>query len=142
MWPFSLEDPDSGYSAKVSPEGEVYVAPRDYSTPFYTSVSVVDTPTTVVSALAKKRFIVTDILIASDKNFGSSTTAESIEIYEAYPAELDVIHKTFVRVDLLKNDRINIAGLNIATSETVALVATAASINVDITIAGYYIPIT
>lgn len=139
--PVHVRDPDTDIAAKVSPDGELYIAVRDYSTAYYISVNIADTPFEVVPAVANKRFIVTDILIASDKAFGSSVDAETVTIYEAHPADLDTNLKTFTQVDLLRNDRMPVTGLNLATNETVTLVAIAASASVDVTIGGYYIPI-
>lgn len=139
--PVNIRDPDTDVAAKVSPDGELYVAARSYSEPYYVSVSTATTAFEVVAGKAKKRFILTAILLASDKAFASSTVAETVTIYEAHPADLDVNLKTVTRVDLLKNDRMPITGLNLVSSESTSLVAIADSASVDVTLAGYYIPV-
>jgi len=134
-----LFDEQSQSYAGVSAEGEQYVSARYYSDPYYESVAVAGTAYEIVPAKSGKRFIVTGLLLASDKAFGSSTVAETLTIYEASPSDLDTNLKTFTQVDLLRNDRLVATGLNLRTSTTVSLVAIATSAKVDVTIAGYYV---
>jgi len=140
-WFFNLRDPDTSIAAKVSPDGELYVAKRAYSVPYYVNVDTATIPFEVVRGIANKRFILTAMLILLDKGFGSTVDAESIVIYEAHPSDLTTNLKTFTIVDLLRNDRFPVTGLNLATSETVSLVAIADSASVDVTLAGYYVPV-
>lgn len=133
-------DEQDSNAAKVSSIGEQYVASRYYSDPFYKSVDVALTAYQVVPAISGKKFVITGLLLASSKTFGTATTAETLTIYEANPADLSTNLKTIIRIDLLKNDRITPTGLNLATSDAVSLVAIATDSTVDVTIAGYYVP--
>ena len=140
MTDISLFDEKNSTYAEVSAVGEQYVAPRFYSDPYYVSVAETITPYQVVPARSGKKFIVTSILLATDKAYGSSTVAETLTIYEASPSDFDTNLKTFTQVDFLRNDRLIATGLNLSTSCAVSLVAIADSNNVDVTIAGYYVP--
>ena len=124
---------------KVTDQGELVTGALDYSEPYYVSVAAAATPYLVVPGKACKKFIVTGLLLASDKNFGSATTAETLTIYEANPADTSTSLKTIVQVDLLKNDRITPTGLNIQITDARALVAIGTDSAVDVTIAGYYV---
>ena len=127
------------YRVLVTSRGELVVAPLAYSTPYYKSVAAAATPYEVVPAKAEKRFVITGLLLASDKTFGSATTAETLTIYEANAADLSVNLKTIVRLDMLKNDRMPATGLNLITTKARALVAIGTDFAVDVTIAGYYV---
>ena len=139
MTDVTLYDDKSQTAAQISANGELVVAPISYSTAYYQSVDVALTPFLLVPAQASKKFIINSILLASSKTFGTATTAETVTIYEASPADLDTNLKTIVQIDLLKNDRMIATALNIASSTAVSLVATATDTNVDVTLGGYYV---
>lgn len=126
--------------AGVTDQGELVVAPLEYSTPYYISVAASGTPYEVLLGKAGFCFVITGLLLASDKNFGTSVDAQTLTIYEAHPSDIGTSTKTIVQLDLLRNDRITPTGLNIRTSSTVSLVAIGTDSAVDVTIAGYYIP--
>lgn len=139
MTDFTIWDDKSQAAALVSVNGELIVGPLSYDTPYYMSVDTALTAFEIVPAKSNKKFIVKSMLLATDKNYASPTVAETLTIYEASPADLSANLKTFVQIDFLRNDRLPISGLNIATSTAVSLVAIADSANVDVTIAGYYV---
>jgi len=138
---FSIFDDQTQSIATVSRNGELIVAPISYSTSYFVLVDVAATAFEIVPALSNHQFIVTDILIASSKTFGSATTAETITLYEASPADLDTNLKTITQIDMLKNDRMVAIGLNLATTEAVSIVASATDNDVSVTVAGYYVGI-
>ncbi|MCK5236081.1 MAG: hypothetical protein KAR06_03765 [Deltaproteobacteria bacterium] len=139
MTDVTIWDDKSQAAAQVSVNGELIVGAFAYDTPHYVSVDTALTAFEIVPAKAGKRFIVKSMLLATNKDYASPTVAETLTIYEASPADLSTNLKTFTQVDFLRNDRLPISGLNIATSTAVSLVATADSSNIDVTIAGYYV---
>ena len=139
MTDITLFDDKNQTSALISFNGELIVGPISYSTPYYVSVDSLNIAKEVVPAKSGNLFIITGLLIASSKTFGTATTAETVTIYESSPADLTTQLKIITQVDLLKNDRLAITGLNLASSEAVSLTAIATDTNVDVTIAGYYI---
>lgn len=140
MTDFSLVDEKNNTVGEISPIGEQYVAPRYYSDPYYVQIDTAGTPFLIVPAKSGHKFIITSLLFASSKTFGSATTAETLIVYEANSDDLSTNTKTITQVDLLKNDRLIATGLNLAASESKALVASATGNDVDVTIAGYYAP--
>ena len=125
--------------ARVTSRGELVVGSLDYSTPYYISVAAAATEYEVVPGKPNTHFVITDIILASDKNFGSATVAETITITGAHPADLGTAIDTIVQADLLKNDRLIATGLKFRTAETCSIVAVGTDSAADVTIAGYYI---
>jgi hypothetical protein len=130
---------DKDTNVLVTDRGELVVAPLSFSTPYYVSVATLNTAFEVVPASARQCFVITGLLLASDKNFGSATVAETLTIYEANAADLDTNLKTIVKVDLLKNDRLVATGLNLLVGQARSLIAIGTDDAVDVTIAGYYV---
>ena len=137
----SLFDDKTQSIAKVNPNGGLIVAPSHYSTAYYVLVDTAATTFEVIPAISDMNFIVTGMLIASDKSFATSTVAETLTIYEANPADLSVNTKTITQIDLLRNDRLVATALDLATTKTRTLVAIATSANVNVTLSGYYIDV-
>jgi len=136
----TIFDDKNQAAALVSPNGELIVAPLSFSDPYHKTVDVAAAPFEIVPAASGKKFIINNMLLATSKTFGSATTAETLTIYEASPADLSTNLKTIVEIDFLKNDRLVATGLNLASSEAVSLVAIATDTDVSVTLAGYYIP--
>jgi len=139
MTDVTIWDDKSQAAASVSVNGELVVGPISYSTAYYKLVDVAADPFEIVPALSGKKFIIDSMLLTTSKTFGSATTAETLTIYEASPADLSTNLKTVAEIDFLKNDRLVATGLKLATSTAITLVATATDTNVSVTIAGYYI---
>jgi len=139
MTDVTIWDDKSQAAASVSVNGELIVGPISYSTAYYKLVDVTTTPFEIVPASSGKKFIIDSMLLTTSKTFGSATTAETLTIYEASPADLSTNLKTVAEIDFLKNDRMVATGLKLATSTAISLVATATDTNVSVTIAGYYI---
>jgi hypothetical protein len=126
--------------ASVTERGELVTGRISYSTPYYIKVAIADTAYEVVKGKAGKQFVITDLLLASDKSFASATTGEPISIYGAHPSDLDTALDIIFNGELLKNDRLVATGLNLITEEACSVVAFAATdAAVDVTIAGYYV---
>jgi len=141
MTDVTIWDDKSQAAALVSVNGELIVGPISYSTAYYKLVDVTATPFEVVPAVSGKKFIIDSMLLTTSKTFGSATTAETLTIYEASPADLSASLKTVAEIDFLKNDRLVATGLKMATSAAVSLVASATDTNVSVTIAGYYVTV-
>jgi len=132
-------DEKEGVAVKISPRGELIVAPISNSDIFNVTVDVADEPFEIVRGLAGKKFIVTGMLIATSKTFGSATTAETIELYQAHPSDLAISTNSLLDLDMLKNDRMIATGLNLTSGEASSLVAKATDTTASITFGGYYI---
>jgi hypothetical protein len=128
-----------GFKAIVSKNGELLVRPLKYSKPYYILVDTADTPFEVVPAISGMMFVITGLLLASSKTFGSATTGETLTIYEAHPSDLSTNKNTIVNLDMFKNDRATPTGLFLITNTSNSLVASATDTDVNVTIAGYYV---
>jgi len=139
MTDVTIFDDKSQAAALVSANGELVVGPLSYSTSYHETVDVALTPFEIVPAASGEKFIINSMLLATSKTFGSATTAETLTIYEASPADLSTNLKTIAEIDFLKNDRLIATGLNLASSTAVSLVASATDTDVSVTLAGFYI---
>jgi len=139
MTDVTIWDDKNQAAALVSVNGELVVGPISYSTAYHKTISTADTSFEIVPAVSGKKFIINSMLLATSKTFGTATTAETLTIYEASPADLSTNMKTVAEIDFLKNDRLVATGLDLASSIAVSLVAIATDTDVSVTIAGYYI---
>jgi len=139
MTDFSLVDEQNGTYFRISNNGELIVAPVSYSIAYYKQIDTAATPVTVVPAETGKIFVITGLLLATSKTFGSSTTGETLTIYETSPSDISIQAKIITQLDMFKNDRLVATGLNLATSEAVTIAAVATDNDVNVTIAGYYV---
>ena len=139
MTDVTIWDDKSQAAALVSANGELIVGALSYSTAYHETIDVALTPFEIAPAVSGKKFIIDSMLLATSKTFGTATTAETLTIYEASPADLSTNLKTVAEIDFLKNDRLVATGLNLASSTAVSLVASATDTNVSVTIAGYYV---
>ena len=139
--PINIEDKSNKNSAVVTEYGQLVTAPLSYSDPNYVSLAVADTAYEIVPGKTNRRFVIAGILVASNKAFASSTVAETVTIYEAAIEDIDTSLGTIFRVDLLRNDRLVATGLNLIGSKGRSIVGIATDAAVDVTIAGYYIPV-
>jgi hypothetical protein len=128
-----------GYKAKVSPAGELVTAPYEYSEPVFINLAVDDQGYTFFKPLTSQRFVITDIIAFADKNV---TTDCIIDIYEADAEDSATIAKSILKLDLLKQDKIVLTGLNFITSDGGKFVnGKTDDNNALVTIAGYYVPV-
>ena len=130
---------DHSVEAKVSKRGELVTGRLKYSVPHYINVAAAATPYEVVRGKAGQQFVITDMLLATDKDFGSATVEETLTIYGAHPADLATNIDTVVNIGFLRNDRLVATGLNMITAEACSIVAIGTDSAVDVTIAGYYV---
>jgi len=141
MTDVQLVDDSNGRVVGISEFGELYTAPISHSLSYYVKVDTAAQAFEIVPGIAGKKFVMTSMLISSSKTFGTATTAETITLYEGYKADLDTVVNTFTEIDLLKNDRLVATNLNLVSSTAISLIAIATDTDVNITIAGYYVPV-
>lgn len=130
-------------NALVTDSGELIVASLKHADSYYVNIAAADTPYELVPAIVGHRFILTGILVASDKTFATVNEAEPITIYEANPADLDTSLKIIFRIPLLRNDRLPATGLDLQTTPARTLVtSTPLTAAVDVTVTGWYESLT
>ncbi|MEN8171416.1 MAG: hypothetical protein ABFS03_00900 [Chloroflexota bacterium] len=126
----------NGNVAKVNDRGELITAAIDFSEPYYVQTTVDNQAYNLITALAGKRFVVTGILIATNKNIVGTAT---VEIYGTDSADTVTVQTPVLVLDMLKEDRLYLNLFNVATKPGQYINIKATDSQVDCTIFGYYV---
>ena len=135
----NILDPTGKYTAKVTEYGQLVVAPVAYSNSYFNTLAVNNTAYNFAVPNSGKRFVITDILIATNKDVG--VNGGLIEIYESQGLTDTTITKTIYTTQMIKNTTQSITGLNLILTEGVWLNAKTDDNTAYLTIMGYYIPL-
>lgn len=135
-----IEDGRGGtkVKAKVTPQGQLVVAPLEFNKPYFQSLDTTDTAFTFIRPVAGKQFVIDAVVVSADRNV-SATTAAHVILFEADAEDSTTSLNTIFHFDLVKNTRQALSQLNTAISSGVWLNATTDDTTVNITILGYYI---
>lgn len=125
--------------AKVNSDGVLAVGPLKSSIPISQELDVINTPFNFFRAKEEEKFVVTDIIINAD-NFVSINGAD-VTIYEANSVTSLTILKTIIQIDIGRSQTVPITGLQLDVSAGVFINAQTDSTNVNLTIAGYFVPL-
>lgn len=120
---------------EVSPNGELAIAPLQYSTNKFNNMNVVDTAFNFQKPIAGKQFVITGLIISTSRTVG--VNGATIEIYEADSIDSTSVDKTILRVDMIKNQILPLSDLNSITTEGKFLNGKTDDIDVLVTILGY-----
>jgi hypothetical protein len=124
--------------AKVSEYGEVVVAPYDYSTSYFQNMGTANTAYNFVEPVQGKFFVIRTIILQANKNV-NATTGQVVDIYEAESATATTIDKRLIEVEMIKNDRFFLTGLNIRITEGKFINGKTEDDDVLVTVAGFYV---
>ena len=124
-----------GQVCKVTKRGEIVVAPVSYSKSYQTSRNTAGT-SNIITGLANKSFLITSMLIGSDKTNVDTT----VDIFESNDADSAIQSKLIISLGVGKNDRLIATGLQIETDVTKWVNFTMdTSALISITFGGYYL---
>lgn len=123
--------------AKVTSRGQLVTSPLEFSIPESIVLDAVNIPYTLNSPETGKRFVITDLLLNSNKNVG--TAGAIITLYEADEFDGTVSTNDIITTNLGRLGKISLTNLNWIISEGRWVVAQTDDDDVYITIAGYYI---
>jgi hypothetical protein len=137
---FVLRGGDSNEAASVTTYGELRVSQYDYSTSYFQTFATAATAYNFVPPIQNQFFVITAIILQANKNV-NATTGQVVDIYEATSATSTTIDKKLVEVEMIKNDRIILTGLNIKMNEGKFLNGKTEDDDVLATVAGYYVQI-
>jgi hypothetical protein len=134
-----------GAKACITSRGELVVNKADYSVPYTAEATVINTGYNYTTAngdgivpKAGKQFIITEVLISTDRNVGA-TSGALINIYEADSATSTTATKDIIKdIEIIKNERIFMSLNMIVTKGKWVNIKTDDN-NVKSTIWGYYI---
>ena len=114
--PSTIQDSNSGLTAKVTRFGQLVVAPLQYSTPVTDELDVVDTAFNFIRPEQDHSIVITDIFVDADKSV-SNTTPADVEIYEATTADTTTIDTGILSPRLLRGANRTATGLNLIIPE-------------------------
>lgn len=134
-----LFDPKTGGASRITPDGEVVVAPYSYSKTYSTILADTDNHE-VISGITGHDFILMSFWISAGKTV-SPTTAATVLMYEANPHDLGVSLQEHVDVGLVQNQIFTSpSNLQLRLAEGASLVASTDDATVKVSAVGYYIP--
>ena len=133
--PVNIRDPEAGFAAKVSENGELHVAPLQYSAVYQVSSSDVNLHE-VVPGVSNMKFVISAIILAQDKT-NTDVDVTITEADDAGGANAVVLFSG----GLTKSDRIALTALNVATgtAKWINLQHDSATATISATITGYYV---
>ena len=127
------------YAVKVSPVGELIIAPFGVSDSVYHELATAANGYTFYEPLADHVFIITGIVYKADKQVSGTTEADLV-IYESSAVDSAVQTKVLFQTVVLQYDSDSILPLNVKVGEGVWLNASTSDDDVHMTIMGYYKP--
>ena len=127
---------DKGNLAKISEQGELIIRGAEYS--IFKKQQIVDAnAVNFFKPLSGKKFIVSGIILNTDRNVGVNGSA--IEVYEASTASETTIDTSIISIDLIKNQTVSLTPLLIETEEGKFINAKADDFNVNVSVLGYFV---
>jgi len=126
-------------TAKVTKFGQLVVAPLAYSTPVGADLDATGTAFNFIIPEAGQSVVITDIIVAADKNV-SNTTPADIQIFETSAIGSTTVDQIIVRPQLLRASNASFIGLNLLVPEGKFVNATTDDANILITIMFYRVP--
>ncbi len=134
----SLKD-GLGNSIKISPQGEILTRQLKFGEGSFQALDTINTAFNFFKAVSKQKFIITGILVNTNKDIG--VDGSTIDIYEASSVSSTTIDKQLFKIIILKNDTLPIPSIFIAVNEGKFLNGKTDDATVNITIGGYFIDV-
>ena len=125
-----------GFTADVTPAGELVVAPHSYDLTEFNGMASTGTAYTFYTPRVGFKFVLTGFLAVSDKNI---TADAEVIIYEAVSENTTTISKTLVQFAITKNAVVAPTPLRILVNEGVWINAKTDDATINMTMFGYYI---
>lgn len=134
-----LEDGRDGTknTARITPRGQVIVAPLGFSTPEFQELITANTAFNFFGPQPNKKFVMTDVVIGTNKDV--TVNGARIEIYTAESATSLTPIKDILIQQIAKNSTLSLTGLNFIIDEGVWINAVTDTTTAFVTIAGYFI---
>jgi hypothetical protein len=139
--PVRIEDGTGGTSrqVKLTELGELLTRAFDYSSSGFQKLDVINTAFNFVEARGREMFLLTDVILNGDQFV--SVNGANVTIYEAASATTTSILKTIITVNVGRNQTVQLTGLQLDGTAGVFINAQTSSVNVNLTIAGYFVPV-
>lgn len=134
---------DGGYGTatlvKVTSLGQLVVAPLAYDEVSTSDIPLAFTGVTFFKPKAGKQFVITGIYLRATSSV-SPTTDATLEVFESTSLNGNSVIKGLFLTSAVKNDHLEIGGLNILVREGFWVNASTSDPTVRVTMTGYYIP--
>jgi hypothetical protein len=126
--------------AKVSESGQLVTGDLDFSTFYLGSTTVNDTAVNVVPPKMGHTFIITAIILSSDRSVGANGAVT--DVFENETSGTDgTITKQIIQEEIAKQTRMTATGLNIEVGEGRWVNVKSDDVIVRCNIAGYYVKV-
>lgn len=127
-----------GNTVRVTPSGELVVAPLNYDETSFNELAVAATGYNFYEPLPGKQFVITAVLMRADKNVSNVTDA-TVVIYEANSTDSITIDKTLIQFAVVRDDIITSTPLRILVAGGTFINGKTSDASIHMTITGYYI---
>ncbi len=125
----------NGRVVEATNNGELAVAPLEYSTGKAQSMDAINTAFNFHQPRAGKRFVITAIITSTSRNVG--VNGANIEFYEASAVDETTVDESVLLLDMPKSKVLPLLGLHRILNEGVFLNGKTDDAEVLVTIAGY-----
>jgi len=129
----------NGYTARVTKTGELVTAPLKYDETDFKSLTATGTAYNFYGPRIGQQFVISGFVAVSDKNI---TADAVVQIYEASAVDSASVSKTLVQFAITKNSVVAPTPLRILVSEGFWVNAQTDDATINVTMFGYYIPLT
>lgn len=123
------------YAAHVTPAGALAVTQVLPSEPVTITLNSAANPKNFFSPVAGSQYIITDIILATNKDIGANGAL--VEIYEGTTEDTTTVSRAILTTQLLKNDSLALTGLHWKVNDAMYINAKTDDDTVYLTIAAY-----
>lgn len=124
--------------AKVTPSGELVVAPLRYDETEFNELAEIDTAYNFYATKAGQQFVITGIVAYGDKQVNANSNA-TVVVYEATNTDVITVSRVLMQFEIGQNQGLPLTGLHILVNPGVYVNAKTDDDDVHMTIMGYYI---
>ncbi|MBV1929897.1 MAG: hypothetical protein KUG81_10360 [Gammaproteobacteria bacterium] len=138
--PANIIDSRTGNEARVTPFGQLIVAPISYSSPVLRELLTPGESANFIEPAQDQIIVITDIIASADKDV-SNTTPADITIYSTDSVDSTTPVDIIVRPQLIRSGNFPLTGLNLKIPEGLWVNATTTDGGILLTIMFYRAPV-
>jgi len=128
-----------GKTVVLSEQGEILVRQLKFDEVDFKSISVADTAVNFFKAKPNQRFVITGIILNTNKDVG--VNGAIIDIYEASSDSATVIDKSLLRLNLLNNQTTSVIPILLGVNEGKFVNGKSDDTIVNASVVGYFIDV-
>ena len=135
-----IRDPKDDIGVGIGIDGRMFTGPSNFSSTFNAELATDDVVFNIVPAKADHRFIITDIVMAGNKNINTNVDAV-VTIYEADSPTNTVSLATVVELPVARSGQLIMNGVFLGCGESAWVNGITTDDDVFVSIFGHYIKI-